>query len=185
MSDTSLDPIHSQHGEHAKRRDFLTLTAAAMAAAGGAAVIWPLIDSMNPSKEVGYQSKTEINLALIRLGQRVTIKWRGQPIFVDHRTPRQIAQAEATPLDGLKDPEADSARVKQKEWLVVVGICTHLGCVPLGQNGRDPRGNWGGWFCPCHGSHYDTSGRVRKGPAPRNLKVPPYSIDENSILSVG
>lgn len=172
-------------GDTMPRRDFLTISAVAVGAVGAAIAAWPLIDSMNPAADVTALSTVEIDLGKIESGQRVTVKWRGKPVFVDHRTATQITDARATLLTDLKDPETDDARVKRAEWLVVVGICTHLGCVPLGQKARDPRGEWAGWFCPCHGSHYDTSGRIRKGPAPRNLEVPPYAFEDNGNLKIG
>lgn len=167
------------------RRDFLYLSAGAMAVVGTGAVLWPLIDSMNPAADILAQATVEVDLGPIARGQRITVSWRGQPVFIDHRTPEQIAQARADDSADLPDPEPDSARVTRPEWLVVIGICTHLGCVPLGQKAADPRGGWGGWFCPCHGSHYDTSGRVRKGPAPRNLVVPPYAFLDDARIEVG
>jgi ubiquinol-cytochrome c reductase iron-sulfur subunit len=170
----------------ASRRDFLYLTAGAMAAVGTAAAIWPLIDSMNPAADTRAVSTVEIDFDPIELGQRVTVMWQGKPIFIVRRTPEQIAQAKAD--DGnpdLIDPATDSSRVKRAEWLVVIGICTHLGCVPKGQNLGDPVGPWGGWFCVCHGSIYDMAGRVRRGPAPKNLYLPPYEFLENGVVRIG
>ncbi len=179
-----------QHLGHADgketRRDFLYLLAGTMGAIGTGAAVWPLIDSMNPAADMRAVSSTEIDIAPIAVGQRVTVIWRGSPVFIDHRTPRQIAQARADDDDsGLIDPAPDSSRVEQENWLIVVGVCTHLGCIPLGQKSGSPRGDWGGWFCPCHGSHYDTSGRIRKGPAPKNLIVPPYEFTEDGIVRIG
>jgi len=156
-----------------------------MAAVGTAAAVWPLIDSMNPSADIRALAIVEVDLEPIQLGQRVTIVWRGQPVFIDHRTPERIAQARADDIADLKDPEPDGARVERDEWLVVVGVCTHLGCIPKGQRGGDPLGKWAGWFCPCHGSHYDTSGRIRIGPAPRNLVVPPYDFLDDLTIRIG
>lgn len=167
------------------RREFLYLSTGAVAAVGAGAVLWPLIDSMNPAADILALTTVDLDLAPIELGQRITVKWRGQPVFIDHRTPEQIARARADDGAELRDPESDSARVTRPEWLVVIGICTHLGCVPLGQKATDPKGGWGGWFCPCHGSHYDTSGRVRKGPAPRNLVVPPYTFLDDARIRIG
>lgn len=167
------------------RRDFLYLAAGAMGAVGAGAAVWPLIASMNPSAEVLALASTEVDLSPVAQGQRITVTWRGNPVFIDHRTPEQIAQAEATALDELPDPESDEARVQKPEWLVVIGVCTHLGCVPLGQRAGQNRGEYGGWFCPCHGSHYDTSGRIRKGPAPTNLPVPPYAFTEDTTIVIG
>ncbi|MEM7047393.1 MAG: ubiquinol-cytochrome c reductase iron-sulfur subunit [Pseudomonadota bacterium] len=165
------------------RRDFLYLTGAGLGAVGTASALWPLVDSMNPAADVLALSTTEVNLAPIEEGQAITVLWRGKPVFIRHRTPAEISEAEATDLASLPDPQADDLRVQQTPWLVVVGVCTHLGCVPVGQKASETRGEYGGWFCPCHGSHYDTSGRIRKGPAPDNLEVPPYEfLDEKRIL---
>ena len=167
------------------RRDFLYLVTLAAGAVGTGIAVWPLINSMNPSAEVLALATGEFDLEPVRLGQRITVVWRGQPVFIDHRTPEQIARARADDDADLKDPEADSARVKRPEWLVVIGICTHLGCIPKGQRPGDPVGEFGGWFCPCHGSHYDTSGRIRKGPAPKNLVVPPYEFLDDLLIRIG
>jgi ubiquinol-cytochrome c reductase iron-sulfur subunit len=170
---------------HDTRRDFLRLTTTAVAVYGAAVVSWPLIDSMNPAADVLALSSVEVDLAPIELGQRISVVWRGRPVFVAHRTPEEIADAQADDSVPLRDPEPDSARVQRPEWLVVVGVCTHLGCIPLGQNPSDRRGGWGGWFCPCHGSEFDRSGRIRRGPAPRNLVVPPYRFLTESRVHIG
>lgn len=168
------------------RRDFLYVTAGAMAAVGTAAALWPLVDSMNPSADVFALSSIEVDLAPIEPGQRITVKWRGRPVFIDHRTTAEIAAAEADDNDPrLIDPATDASRVQRKEWLIVIGVCTHLGCIPLGQKPADPHGRFGGWFCPCHGSVYDTSGRVRRGPAPRNLDLPSYEFLEDLRVRIG
>jgi ubiquinol-cytochrome c reductase iron-sulfur subunit len=167
------------------RREFLYLATTAVGGVGAAAFVWPLIDSMNPAADVRALSSVEVDLGGIALGQRVTVKWRGSPVFIDRRTPKQIAGARADDDTDLRDPESDSARTQRAEWLVVVGVCTHLGCVPLGQKPSDRRGEWGGWFCPCHGSFYDTSGRIRRGPAPKNLVVPPYAFLDESRIRIG
>lgn len=175
-------PSIKEDGE--TRRDFIWLLTGGMLAVGTVAAVWPLIDAMNPSADVVAASTTEVDLAPIELGQRITVVWRGKPVFIDHRTPEQITRARADDANpDLVDPATDDSRVKQPEWLILVGVCTHLGCIPLGQKPGDPQGDWGGWFCPCHGSHYDTAGRIRRGPAPENLAVPPYEfLDDNSIL---
>ncbi len=167
------------------RRDFLTLATASFGTLGLAAALWPFIHSMNPARDVLAISSTEVDISKVPVGARLTVVWRGRPVFVDHRTEKQIADAQAVKTDGLRDPETDQARTKKPEWLVVVGICTHLGCIPLGQKPDEPRGEFGGWFCPCHGSQYDKSGRIRKGPAPRNLEVPPYAFLPNNVLKIG
>ena len=163
-----------------ERRDFLYVATGAVGAVGAAFAVWPLIDQMNPDKSVLALASSQIDISPIAVGQSITIKWRGKPVFIRHRTPKEIAEAEKTPLSDLRDPEKDQDRVKKAEWLIMVGICTHLGCVPLGQ-----RGDYDGWFCPCHGSHYDTSGRIRKGPAPKNLAIPPYQFLNQTLLKIG
>ena len=171
--------------EGSTRRDFIYVAAGGMAAIGTAAFVWPFIASMNPSKDVQALSAVELDLAPIELGQRVTVQWRGRPVFVDHRTPERIEAARRDDNADLPDPEPDSARVQRPEWLIVVGVCTHLGCIPLGQGEASALGDYGGWFCPCHGSHYDTSARVRKGPAPKNLVVPDYAFTSDTSVRIG
>ncbi len=167
------------------RRDFLTLAASAVGVVGVAAVAWPFINSMNPAKDVLALSTTEVDLKPVAVGQSITAIWRGKPVFIRHRTPDEIKAAADAPLNEMVDPQPDSARVKKPDWLILVGVCTHLGCIPLGQKPTDPRGEFGGWFCPCHGSQYDTSGRIRKGPAPRNLEVPPYVFTDDTDIRIG
>ncbi len=168
------------------RRDFLIVTTGALATVGATLALWPMIDSMNPAADVRALSMTEVDLTPVQPGQRITVVWRGKPVFIDHRTPGQIARARADDNNPqLIDPATDASRVKQEEWLIVIGVCTHLGCIPLGQKSGDPLGDWGGWFCPCHGSHYDTSGRIRKGPAPENLYIPPYDFLTNGAVLIG
>lgn len=168
------------------RRDFLYIATGMAAAVGMAAALWPFIDSMQPSADITAVAAIEVDLSSVGLGQRVTIKWRGRPVFIVHRTEALIEQARADDANpALIDPTPDSARVQRPEWLVVVGVCTHLGCIPLGQQDGDPRGPYNGWFCPCHGSIYDSAGRVRKGPAPRNLVVPPYAFLDDTMIRIG
>jgi ubiquinol-cytochrome c reductase iron-sulfur subunit len=167
------------------RRDFLYLAAGAFAAVGGAAALWPFIDSMNPSADVLALSTTEVDLSAVEVGQRVTVKWRGKPVFIDHRPDKEIEEARAVSLADLPDPQTDEERVVEAPWLIVVGVCTHLGCIPLGQKEGADRGEFGGWYCPCHGSHYDTSGRIRKGPAPLNLVVPEYEFLTETTVRIG
>lgn len=166
--------------ENPNRRDFLYIATAAVGAVGAAAVAWPLIDQMNPDASTLALASIEVDLAPIAEGQIVVVKWRGGPVFVRHRTKKEIDDAVNTPLSELKDPQTDQARVKNSEWLIVSGICTHLGCVPLGHQGP-----YDGWFCPCHGSVYDTSGRIRQGPAPYNLVVPTYKFTSATKISIG
>jgi ubiquinol-cytochrome c reductase iron-sulfur subunit len=156
-----------------------------MGAVGAGATAWPFIHYWNPSADVLALSSTEIDLKPIQEGQAITVTWRGRPVFVRRRTKAEIEAAAAVKPGDLPDPEPDAKRVKKPEWLVLLGVCTHLGCVPLGQKTTDSRGEFGGWFCPCHGSHYDTSGRIRKGPAPKNLVVPPYEFLDDTTVRVG
>lgn len=164
------------------RRDFITLSATSMVAVGTMCSAWPLIDSFNPSADVLAISSIEVDLSKISPGQTLTVKWQGKPVFITNRTQNQINEARNTKLSELVDPEPDQNRVKagHDNWLVTIGICTHLGCVPLAN-----QGDYDGWFCPCHGSHYDSSGRIRKGPAPLNLAVPPYEFISNTKIKIG
>lgn len=182
MSAQSTSP-KAEDGE--TRRDFLYLTAGAFGAVGLASFAWPFIDSLNPAADTLALATVEVDLSPIEVGQAITIVWQGKPVFIRHRTPEEIAQARTVDVSELRDQQTDDARVVQPEWLVMVGICTHLGCVPLGQKTTQPKGDFGGWFCPCHGSHYDTSGRIRKGPAPKNLAVPPYEFTTETTLLIG
>jgi len=178
-------PMDAHSPDLATRRDFLQLAATAVIGVGAAVTVWPLIDSMNAAKDTLALSTTEVDLAPVQLGQRLTVKWRGSPVFIDHRTDAEIKAADAVDLAMLKDPQPDAERAKKRQWLIMVGVCTHLGCVPLGQKPTDPRGEYGGWFCPCHGSQYDTSGRIRRGPAPRNLEVPVYQFLTDTTVKIG
>ena len=172
-------------GAKETRRDFLYLATGALGAVGAAAAVWPFIDQMNPAADVLAVAGIEVDLAPIETGQRITVVWRGKPVFIVHRTPKQIEAARAVKMAALKDPQEDGDRVQKPEWLIVVGICTHLGCIPLGQKRGQPIGDFGGWFCPCHGSHYDTSGRIRTGPAPKNLDVPKYEFLTGTLVGIG
>ena len=168
------------------RRDFLYIATGTAAAAGTAFVAWPLIDSFNPSDDGLAMSKIEVDLGSMEVGQRITVKWNGKPVFVCRRTQKEIDEAIADDHNPkLIDPATDAERVQREEWLIVIGICTHLGCVPLGQRDPQNRGPWHGWFCPCHGSIYDTAGRVRRGPAPKNLYLPPYAFAPKNMLKIG
>jgi ubiquinol-cytochrome c reductase iron-sulfur subunit len=175
------------HGpdEGETRRDFLYLATGALGAVGALAFAVPLINSMNPSADVLALSSTEVDLKPVAEGQAITVVWRGHPVFVRHRTAQEIDAARKVPLAELPDPQTDEQRVKKPAWLIVVGVCTHLGCIPLGQKPTDNRGEYGGWFCPCHGSQYDTSGRIRKGPAPHNLVVPQYEFVTDDSVRIG
>ena len=171
-----------------ERRDFLTLTAGAMAGVGAVTVAWPLIQSMNPAADVLALSTTEVDVSQIKTGQSLTVAWRGKPVFIRNRTQQDIDEARAASMNDLKDPQSDEDRVKNStfngqampQWLVMIGVCTHLGCIPIAY-----QGDYGGWFCPCHGSQYDTSGRIRKGPAPLNLIVPEYTFLSDTKVRIG
>ena len=166
------------------RRDFLYIATGAFAV-GSAFAVWPLIDQMNPDASVLALSSIEVDLSPVEVGQSLTVKWRGSPIFIRHRTPEQIKEAVAVPLSELRDPQTDAERAQKPEWLIMVGICTHLGCIPQGQKLGDERGDYGGWFCSCHGSQYDTAGRIRKGPAPKNLAIPPIKYLDETKIKIG
>lgn len=167
------------------RRDFLLYATTTVGVVGTALSLWPFVHSMNPAADTLALSTTDVDIAAIQVGQAVTVLWRGKPVFVRRRTPEEIASATAADGESLRDPQKDAERVQKPEWLILVGVCTHLGCVPSGQKPTDPRGEFGGWFCPCHGSQYDTSGRIRKGPAPLNLEVPPYAFTSDTTLRIG
>ncbi len=164
------------------KRDFVTTTAYATAGVGAACLALPMIDSMNPAADVAALASVEVNISNIKIGEEKKIMWRGKPIFIKRRSESDIKSAQNTALEELKDPQTDADRVKKdkEEWLVTIGICTHLGCVPMGNAGE-----YKGWFCPCHGSVYDTSGRIRKGPAPKNLEIPPYQFLDNNTIKIG
>ena len=163
-----------------KRRDFIVTASYALGAVGIGAAVLPLIDQMNPDASVKALSSTEVDVSEISPGQSITVLWRGKPVFIKRRTAEEISKARDVDLKELKDPEKDEDRAKNSEWLVMLGVCTHLGCVPLGN-----KGEYGGWFCPCHGSHYDTSGRIRKGPAPTNMEVPKYEFVNSNTIKIG
>ena len=163
-----------------KRRDFLFTASYAVGAVGVGAVAWPLIDQMNPDASVKALASTEVDISSVEPGKSITVLWRGKPVFIKRRTNEEIAEARNVKMEDLKDPQKDEDRAKNPEWLVMVGICTHLGCVHL-----NDKGDYNGWFCPCHGSHYDTSGRIRKGPAPVNMEIPKYEFVDNNTIKIG
>ena len=171
--------------EDQNKRDFLQVSTYALGAVGAVSFVWPLIDQMNPAADTLALASTEVDLEALEEGQSITVKWRGKPVFIRHRTREEISSAKDQLLDGLRDPQTDDERVQNDKYIVLVGVCTHLGCVPLGQKSGDVKGEYGGWFCPCHGSHYDHSGRIRKGPAPTNLEVPKYSFLSDTLIKIG
>jgi len=169
-----------QKKETSERRDFLFTASYALGAVGVGAAVWPLIDQMNPDASVKALATIEVDISTVGLGKTITVLWRGKPVFIRRRTQEEISKAQNVNLSELIDPQKDEDRVKKSEWLIMTGVCTHLGCVPLGE-----KGDFGGWFCPCHGSHYDTSGRIRKGPAPTNLEIPKYEFVDNNTIKIG
>ncbi len=176
------------------RRDFIYIATISVGAIGAAFVAWPFIDQMNPDAQALALSTTEVDISAITAGMSITVKWRGRPVFIRHRTPEEIEAARAVDVATLRDPMAQNANLAdnalatdenrsvlgREEFLIMVGVCTHLGCVPLGQ-----AGDFGGWFCPCHGSHYDTAGRIRQGPAPNNLAVPALNFLNDNVIVIG
>jgi ubiquinol-cytochrome c reductase iron-sulfur subunit len=197
-SDLAEAPV-AIDAEEPDRRDFLVLAASAFVAVGGAVTLWPFIQQMNPDAGAQALASIEVDIAPVKEGQAITVLWRGKPVFIRHRTAEEIKAADAVPLTDLIDEFARNdalpadalatdlnRTVKGHEnWLIMVGICTHLGCIPKGQSLGDKKGDFGGWLCPCHGSHYDTAGRIRKGPAPRNLEVPVYSFVSDTKIKIG
>jgi ubiquinol-cytochrome c reductase iron-sulfur subunit len=193
----------ADHAVDESKRDFLYIATGAVGAVGAGLVAWPLINQMNPDASVKALASTEVDLSPIVEGQAITIKWRGNPVFIRHRTKAEIEAAKAVKMEELIDPVARSANVKdgdlatdenrvvggKEQFIVMMGVCTHLGCVPIGNEGDfavvEGSAKTGGWFCPCHGSHYDTAGRIRKGPAPQNLPVPPYKYLSDTKIQIG
>ncbi|MFB9952259.1 ubiquinol-cytochrome c reductase iron-sulfur subunit [Rhizobium puerariae] len=191
----------SEHDTHSEtlgeptRRDFLYLTTGMAGAVGAVSVAWPFIDQMRPDASTLALASIEVNVGAVEPGMSLTVKWRGKPVFIRNRTPQEVDEAKAVPLGDLKDPVARNANLPadaeatgidrsagegKENWIVMIGSCTHLGCVPLGQSG-----DFGGWFCPCHGSHYDTAGRIRKGPAPQNLAIPTFKFTSDTVITIG
>lgn len=170
-----------------RRRDFINIAAVSFAGVGAVAIVLPLINQMNPSADVLALASIEVDLSAIQPGQVIKTIFRKQPLFVRHLTPQEISAADATDPSGLRDPQTLGERTKpgKEQWLITMGVCTHLGCVPLGAAQGEPRGEFGGYFCPCHGSHYDTAARIRKGPAPKNLEVPEYAFTSDTVVQVG
>ena len=182
MAETAKANPHETEGDDPSRRDFIHIAAMATAGVGVVATAWPFIDQMNPSGDTLALASIEQDIAKVPAGQQLVVKWRGKPVFVRHRTPAEIAAAVKDDHADMRDPQNDAARTKagKQEWLIVIGVCTHLGCVP-----NFGTGDYGGWFCPCHGSVYDTSGRIRKGPAPKNLELPDYEFTGPTKVKIG
>jgi ubiquinol-cytochrome c reductase iron-sulfur subunit len=176
-----------EHLDNPRRRDYLKIAAVSFAGVGGAVAVLPLINSMNPSADVLALSTTELDVSAIEPGQAIKATFRKQPLFVRNLTPQEIAAADAVPVSSLRDPQTLAERTKEGHgnWLITLGVCTHLGCVPLGAGEGENRGPFGGYFCPCHGSAYDTAGRIRQGPAPKNLEVPQYAFTSDTVVVIG
>jgi len=170
-----------------RRRDFIYIATGAFAAAGAAMVAWPMVNQMNPSADVLALASIELDLTSVQPGQAIKASFRGKPLFVRRLTPAEQAAANKVPLSELRDPQslADRTKPGKAEWLITLGVCTHLGCVPLGAGEGENKGDFGGYFCPCHGSHYDTAARVRKGPAPKNLEIPEYAFKSATQVTIG
>jgi ubiquinol-cytochrome c reductase iron-sulfur subunit len=196
--DTSTDSSLLEDDDPS-RRDVILIGAGGFAAIGGAAMLWPLLDQMNPDASTLSLASTDVDLAPIEEGQAITVMWRGKPIFIRHRTAKEVEEATGVKVDDLIDPLARNANLpddapatddnraapEREPWLVMIGICTHLGCIPQGQAPGQYKGDYGGWFCPCHGSQYDTAGRVRVGPAPQNMYIPPYTFTSDTKITIG
>jgi ubiquinol-cytochrome c reductase iron-sulfur subunit len=182
------DPALLQEEVHdPRRRDFINIAAVSFAGVGAIAIVLPLVNQMNPSADVLAASTTEIDISKIAPGQAIKASFRKQPLFVRNLTPAEIAAADGVAVGSLRDPQSLAERTKEgkKNWLITLGVCTHLGCVPLGAGEGENKGPFGGYFCPCHGSAYDTAGRIRQGPAPSNLVVPPYEFNSDTVVTVG
>ncbi len=175
------------HGEGVRRRDFIHVATGAFVGVGAAAAAWPFVDQMNPSADVLALASIEVDLAPVQVGQAIKVSWRGKPVFIRNLTDAEQADARKTPLSELRDPESLEDRTQEghRNWLITLGVCTHLGCVPLGAAEGEVKGDFNGYFCPCHGSHYDTAARIRKGPAPKNLEVPEYAFKSNTLVQIG
>ena len=181
------DPVLKEDGEGVRRRDFINIAALGVAGVGATIAVIPLVNQMNPSADVRALSSVDIDISSIQPGQAIKSTWRKQPIFVRNLTPKEIAEANAVNVSTLRDPQTLEERTKtgKKNWLITLGVCTHLGCVPLGAGEGENKGPFGGYFCPCHGSAYDTAGRIRQGPAPTNLVVPEYAFTSDTVVTVG
>jgi ubiquinol-cytochrome c reductase iron-sulfur subunit len=188
MATLDQNAVTQVEADHSlRRRDFINIAAVSFVGVGATAVVLPLISQMNPSADVLAMASTEVDISKIAPGQAIKTVWRKQPIFVRNLTPKEIAEANAVKVADLRDPQTLAERTKpgKENWLITLGVCTHLGCVPLGTGEGENRGEYGGYFCPCHGSHYDTAARIRKGPAPINLVVPEYAFTSDTVVTIG
>ena len=182
-----LNAAHVEADHSLRRRDFINIAAVSFAGVGTAAVVLPLVNQMNPPADVLALASTEVDISKIAPGQAIKTSWRKQPVFVRNLTATEIQEANKVPLSELRDPQTLGERTKpgKENWLITMGVCTHLGCVPLGAAAGEVKGEYGGYFCPCHGSHYDTAARIRKGPAPKNLEVPEYAFLSDTVVKIG
>ena len=186
-----IEAPHPETGEGTpegvRRRDFINIAAVSFAGIGGAAALYPLVSQMAPSADVLAESSTEIDISSIQVGQAIKAVWRKQPVFIRNLTPAEISAADKADVSSMRDPQTLAERTKEgkKNWLITMGVCTHLGCVPLGAAEGEIKGEFGGYFCPCHGSVYDTAARIRKGPAPKNLEVPEYVFNSDTVVKIG
>jgi ubiquinol-cytochrome c reductase iron-sulfur subunit len=185
LEETNAAQVEADHS--LRRRDFINIAAVSFAGVGAVAVALPLINQMNPPADVLALASTEVDISKIAPGQAIKTSWRKQPVFIRNLTPKEIAEAKAVPLSELRDPQtlADRTKPGKENWLITLGVCTHLGCVPLGVGEGENRGPFGGYFCPCHGSAYDTAARIRQGPAPLNLFVPEYEFNSDTVVTIG
>ena len=174
-------------GEGVRRRDFINIAAVSAAGVGAVGLLYPLINQMNPSADVLALASIEVDISKIAEGQAIKTLWRKQPVFIRHLTGNEIGEANKVPVSDLRDPQTLAERTKpgKEQWLITMAVCTHLGCIPLGAGQGETRGEYGGYFCPCHGSHYDTAARIRKGPAPKNLEVPEYAFKSDTVVQIG
>ncbi len=186
-SDDTMATAEALTPDGERRRDFIYVATGAFAGAGALAVAYPLVNQMNPSADVLALASIDVDLAPVQAGQAIVVSWRGKPVFARQLTPAEIAAANKVDVKSLRDPETLAQRTKpgKAQWLITMGVCTHLGCVPLGAREGENRGEFGGYFCPCHGSQYDTAARIRKGPAPKNLEVPPYAFKSPTAITIG
>jgi len=177
----------ASESEGVRRRDFINIAAVSAAGVGGLAIVYPLISQMSASADVLAQSSTEVDISAIASGQAIKAVFRKQPVFIRNLTPVEIEEANKVDVSSLRDPQTLTERTKEghENWLITMGVCTHLGCIPLGSAEGEVKGEYGGYFCPCHGSHYDTAARIRKGPAPKNLLVPDYEFTSDTVVKIG
>ena len=185
--DAVTDAPELASADGVRRRDFINLAAVSAAGVGAASVLIPLVSQMAPSADVLAESSTEVDISAIQPGQAIKAVFRKQPVFIRNLTPKEVAEANKVDVGGLRDPQTLAERTKEgkENWLITMGVCTHLGCVPLGAGEGEVKGEFGGYFCPCHGSHYDTAARIRKGPAPKNLEVPEYAFTTDTVVKIG